>query len=101
MEKENKKEDVKQEEEVQGGIIEPELSSSDKKQPELTEEELELKSLIKHYGKYSGVFTPNDMANTPETVIKSDSNNLLFSIFSEVKKNNDLTAKLISLLENR
>lgn len=84
--------------------VEVEMKDKDQKiespkPAELTEDEKELKILVEHFAKYTGFFTAQDAANITDPMLKAENMNLLFAIFSEVKKNNELTARLISLIE--
>lgn len=69
-------------------------NSSEDKKPGLTEDEAALKELILAYSKYSGVFSPNDLANMSGPVVRTEDFTLKFAIFAELNKLNRLITDL-------
>ena len=103
--KKKKNEEIKKEDEPVTEVSEVVLKKEskakpvkveEKKPPVLTEEEKELLERIRAFKRYSGVFSPNDMANIPDIVLRSEEQNLQFAIFAELQ---DLNRKMEEILK--
>ena len=60
-----------------------------------------IKDVLEAYKKYTTAYSPNDMANLPEVAKQAELYNLLFGIFGELKRMNDLIEAEAEKYENQ
>ena len=73
---------------AESSVVEAPVEQTKTEKPDLNDQEKELKTLIGEYKKYSEMFSPVDLANMPDTLIKAEDFGLKFAIFAELNRLN-------------